>query len=249
MYNQWATAPGRSLTYPRLKSITHLCTFSDNGVYVALQLLLVILVSDQWRRVLIPYSWRQAPWGILCWNILILFSRTQRLQFTSIPPVLAALEGGSDKKTICQYGLKSIVYFDTCYLGIIFPKYLDSNFLQIFFMLLCVTGAKNGYKCVKYFIFHFFSHISWKIGLPLSLIVFMLWLGINLLVKKLLVLCFYGFCKKFAIYMFVWRLPKKLNSSELFINGSFWFQPLMSLKCVLTWTPCMLERTEIDGVT
>ena len=93
---------------------------------------------------------------------------------SSIPPFLAALEGGSDKKTICQYGLKSIVYFDTCYLGIIFPKYLDSNFLQIFFMLLCLTGAKNSYKCVKYFIFHFFSHISWKIGLPLCLIVFML---------------------------------------------------------------------------
>ena len=28
--------------------ITHLRTFSDNGVYVALQLFLVILVSDQW---------------------------------------------------------------------------------------------------------------------------------------------------------------------------------------------------------
>ena len=53
---QWATAPGRSLNYPRPKSITHLRTFSDNGVYVALQLFLVILVSDQWRRVLIPYS-------------------------------------------------------------------------------------------------------------------------------------------------------------------------------------------------
>ena len=51
MYNQWATAPGRSLNYPRPKSITHLRTFSDNGVYVALQLLLVILVSDQWRLV------------------------------------------------------------------------------------------------------------------------------------------------------------------------------------------------------
>ena len=62
MYNQWATAPGRSLNYPRLKSITHLRTFSDNGVYVALQLFLVILVSDQWRRVLIPYSYWQAPW-------------------------------------------------------------------------------------------------------------------------------------------------------------------------------------------
>ena len=34
-------------TNPRLKSITHLRTFSDNGVYVALQLFLVILVSDQ----------------------------------------------------------------------------------------------------------------------------------------------------------------------------------------------------------
>ena len=62
---QWATAPGRSLNYPRPKSITHLCTFSDNGVYLALQLFLVILVSDQWRRVLIPYSYRQAPWGHL----------------------------------------------------------------------------------------------------------------------------------------------------------------------------------------
>ena len=56
MYNHWATAPGRSLNNPRPKSITHLRTFSDNGVYVALQLFLVILVSDQWRRVLIPYS-------------------------------------------------------------------------------------------------------------------------------------------------------------------------------------------------
>ena len=65
MYNQWATAPGLSLNYPRPKSITHLRTFSDNGVYVALQLFLVILVSDQWCRVLIPYSYRQAPWGLL----------------------------------------------------------------------------------------------------------------------------------------------------------------------------------------
>ena len=63
MYNQWATAPGLSLNYPR--PITHLRTFSDNGVYVALQLFLVILVSDQWRWVLIPYSYRQAPWGLL----------------------------------------------------------------------------------------------------------------------------------------------------------------------------------------
>ena len=53
---QWATAPGRSLNYLRPKSITHLRTFSDNGVYVALQLFLVILVSDQWRRVLILLS-------------------------------------------------------------------------------------------------------------------------------------------------------------------------------------------------
>ena len=45
---QWATAPGRSLNYPRPKSITHLRTFSDNGVYVALQLFLVMwyLTSD-----------------------------------------------------------------------------------------------------------------------------------------------------------------------------------------------------------
>ena len=33
VYNQWATAPGRSLNYPRPKSITHLRTFSDNSVY------------------------------------------------------------------------------------------------------------------------------------------------------------------------------------------------------------------------
>ena len=52
-------------TYPRPKSITHLRTFSDNGVYVALQLFLVILVSGQWRWVLIPHSYRQAPWGLL----------------------------------------------------------------------------------------------------------------------------------------------------------------------------------------
>ena len=62
---QWATARGWSLNYPRPKSITHLRTFSDNGVYVALQLFLVILVSDQWHRVLIPYSYQQVPWGLL----------------------------------------------------------------------------------------------------------------------------------------------------------------------------------------
>ena len=33
-------------TDPRPKSVTHLCIFRDNGVYVALQLFLVILVSD-----------------------------------------------------------------------------------------------------------------------------------------------------------------------------------------------------------
>ena len=65
---QWATAPGPSPNHPRPKSITHLRTFSDNGVYVALQLFLVILVSDQYLTsdaVLIPYSYRQAPWGLL----------------------------------------------------------------------------------------------------------------------------------------------------------------------------------------
>ena len=54
----------RSLNYPRPKSITHLRKFSNNGVYVALQLFLVFLVSDKWRRVL-PYSYRQVPWGLL----------------------------------------------------------------------------------------------------------------------------------------------------------------------------------------
>ena len=127
-----------------------------------------------------PFMWKKAQLDEvtqinIMGNINAPYVTSDRFEvFFSDPPVLAALEGGSDKKTICQYGLKSIVYFDTCYLGIIFPKYLDSNFLQIFFMLLCVTGAKNSYKCVKYFIFHFFSHISWKIGLPLCLIVFML---------------------------------------------------------------------------
>ena len=53
-----------SLKYPRPKSITHLHTFSDNGVYVALQLFLVILVSDPWSRVLMPYSYWQAAWGL-----------------------------------------------------------------------------------------------------------------------------------------------------------------------------------------
>ena len=130
-----------------------------------------------------------------------------------------------------------------------FPKIswfkLSSNF---FYVTLC-DWAKNSCKCLKYFIFHFFSHIFWKSGLPLCFIDFMLSLRINLLVKNLLALCFYVFCKKFAIYMFVWRFPKKLNCCGLLINGSFSFQPLMSLKYVLTWTPCMLERTEIDGVT
>ena len=57
--------PLQAETYPKLKSITHLCTFSDIGVYVALQLILIIVVSDQWYRVLIPYSCRQAPWALL----------------------------------------------------------------------------------------------------------------------------------------------------------------------------------------
>ena len=86
MYNHWATAPGRSLNYPRPKSITHLRTFSDNGVYVALQLFLVILVSDQWRRVLIPYSYRQAPWGLLhARGWLSRYTWDQRLYVVSEP--------------------------------------------------------------------------------------------------------------------------------------------------------------------
>ena len=48
------------------QSLSHTYAYSAiNGVYVALQLFLVILVSDQWRRVLIPYSYRQAPWVFL----------------------------------------------------------------------------------------------------------------------------------------------------------------------------------------
>ena len=52
-----ATTPGRNLNYPKPKFITHLSTFSDIGVYVALQVMLVIVGSDLWRRVLIPYSY------------------------------------------------------------------------------------------------------------------------------------------------------------------------------------------------
>ena len=86
MYNQWATAPGQSFNYPRLKSITHLRTFSDNGVYVALQLFLVILVSDQCRQVLIPYSHRQAPWGLLhVQGWLSRYTWDQRLYVVSEP--------------------------------------------------------------------------------------------------------------------------------------------------------------------
>ena len=73
-------------TYPRPKSITHLRTFSDNGVYVALQLFLVILVSGQWRRVLIPYSYRQASWGILhARGWLSRYTWDQRLYVVSKP--------------------------------------------------------------------------------------------------------------------------------------------------------------------
>ena len=86
MYNQWATAPGRSLNYPRPKSITHLGTFSDNGVYVALQLFLVMLVSDQWCRVLIPYSYRQASWDLLhAWGWLSRYTWNQQLYVVSEP--------------------------------------------------------------------------------------------------------------------------------------------------------------------
>ena len=64
MYNQWATAPGQSLNYPRPKTIIHLHTFSDNGVYVALQLFLVILVSDQCHQVLKPTVIDRRPGAI-----------------------------------------------------------------------------------------------------------------------------------------------------------------------------------------
>ena len=60
----------RSWPKPQLivhRSLSH--TYAHSvimvSMYVALQLFLVILASDQWRRVLIPYSYRQAPWGLL----------------------------------------------------------------------------------------------------------------------------------------------------------------------------------------
>ena len=85
-YVQSAPEPGQSLNYPRPKSITHLRTFSDNGVYVALQLFLVILLSDLWRRVLIPYSYRQAPWGLLhARGWLSRYTWDQRLYVVSEP--------------------------------------------------------------------------------------------------------------------------------------------------------------------
>ena len=82
MYNQWATSPGRSLNYSR-HTPTHI---QWNGVYVALQLFLVILVSDQWRRVVIPYSYRQAPWGLLhAWGWLSRYTWDQRFYMVSEP--------------------------------------------------------------------------------------------------------------------------------------------------------------------
>ena len=109
MYNQWATAPGRSLSYPRPKSITHLRTFSDNGVYVALQLFLVIVVSDQWRRVLIPYSYRQAPWGLLhARGWLSRYTWDQRFYVVSEPrethSSIVILSGDSYAPVLFYYG-------------------------------------------------------------------------------------------------------------------------------------------------
>ena len=65
MYNEWATTPCQNLNYPKPKFIIHLSTFNDIGVYVALQVMLVIVGSDLWRQVLIPYSYWQTPWVLL----------------------------------------------------------------------------------------------------------------------------------------------------------------------------------------
>ena len=56
IYNQWAIAPGRSLNNPWPESMTHQCTFSDNGVYVASHKTLVIVVSDQWLQILLTVT-------------------------------------------------------------------------------------------------------------------------------------------------------------------------------------------------
>ena len=48
-----------------LSLITYLCTFTDNGVYVALQPTSVNVVSDKWRWAIILYSYRQSQWDHL----------------------------------------------------------------------------------------------------------------------------------------------------------------------------------------
>ena len=83
------------LDYP--KSITHLRTFSDNGVYVALQLFLVILVSDQWHRVLIHargwlsrYTWDQ--WLYMVFEPRETLSNVESQDFTPYNWVAARIE-------------------------------------------------------------------------------------------------------------------------------------------------------------
>ena len=110
---QWATAPGRSLNYPRPKSITHLRTFSDNGVYVALQLFLVILVSDQWRRVLIPYSYRQASWDLLhARGWLSRYTWDQQLYVVSEPRETRTLSNVESQVIIMNWKKKNIWVLD-----------------------------------------------------------------------------------------------------------------------------------------
>ena len=78
-----STILDRSLSHTYAHSAIILRTFS---VYVALQLFLVILVSDQWRRVLIPYSYWQATWGILhARGWLSRYTWDQRLYVVSEP--------------------------------------------------------------------------------------------------------------------------------------------------------------------
>ena len=75
MYNQWAT---RSLNYPRPKSITHIRTFSDNGVYVALEQTSVIVVESNLKVEWATTKATQWPWSSYKGSLLSQSSWTVR---------------------------------------------------------------------------------------------------------------------------------------------------------------------------
>ena len=106
--------PLQAETYPKLKSITHLCTFSDIGVYVAIQLILIIVVSDQWYQVLIPYSCRQAL-GLfymlwdgspnICGRRAMRDAQSPMLEVTFLHRTIIVAQPGFELQTFAQPGL------------------------------------------------------------------------------------------------------------------------------------------------